>query len=474
MSFLAGTSNAGVAVRPLPTSPKFCLIPRLETYPSVVSFCQTTPGKILLLLVFGIELAAITHWSYLPVLLSLSLITAFPSQRRLLVTCCTLAFAFAKSWRAGSISNAVDIALVCALAALLFSAAVRFPRSFLARRPLLCLFASFAVALLLVSFLPAGNRLQITLWDFLIVLGCYIAAIGYSLLDTHSKNRDDFVLQLGTYRPFWGMTVIPYPKGSAYLRRVEAKTPQALAISQIKGVKLLAWSLVLFFLWRTLIRVVHVHFSIPSYADLFALSATRASFPCWLAWTAHIPAFFEKLLRLSYLGHQYIAICRMAGFLALRNTYRPLESRTIAEFWNRYYYYYKELLVDFFFYPTFMRYFKSRPRLRLFAATFAAACLGNALLHFITGYLEFAQQFGIWNTLLDFRSYLIYSTGLGLGIGISQLRNAQPKRGWLRGRLVPALCVISFFCLLFVFDNDVGMYAPADHLRFLGHLLNLR
>jgi len=116
------------------------------------------------------------------------------------------------------------------------------------------------------------------------------------------------------------MTVIPYPKGSATSVASRPRLPKH-AVSQIKGVKLLAWSLVLFFLWRDADRVIHAHFGIPSYADLFALSATRASFPCWLAWTALISAFFEKLLRLSYLGHQYIAICRMAGFLALRNTY---------------------------------------------------------------------------------------------------------------------------------------------------------
>jgi hypothetical protein len=231
---------------------------------------------------------------------------------------------------------------------------------------------------------------------------------------------------------------------------------------------------VLFFLWKSMIRVVHGYFGVPSYPTLFELSAAGSSFPWWLGWVALISAFFEKLLRLSYLGHEYIAICRMAGFLAVRNTFRPLSSRTIAEFWNRYYYYYKEMLVDFFFYPTFMRYFKSRPRLRLFAATFAAACLGNALLHFFTGYMEYAQRFGLWNTLQNFRSYFLYSTPLAIGIGISQIRNAPKRSGWFRGHLVPAICVIGFFCLLYIFDNDVGIYPPVEHFRFLGHLLNLR
>lgn len=474
MNSFADAGNADVTVRPLPAPAKFYLIPRFETYDSLVSFCQTVRGKILLLLIFGIELAAATHRSYLPVVLSLSLITAFPRARRFLVTCCTLAFAFAICWRAASLSRAIDIVLVCGLAAMLFFAAVRFPRSFLGRRPLVCLFCGFVVAVLVVGFLPVQNRLQFALWDFLIVLGLYIAAIGYSLLDTHSKNRDPFILQLGTYRAFWGMTVIPYPKGSAYLRRIEAKTPRALAMSQIKGIKLLTWSLMLFFLWSVLVRVLHGRLGIPSYSDLFALSAAKASFPCWLAWVALISAFFEKILRLSYLGHQYIAICRMAGFLALRNTCRPLESRTVAEFWNRYYYYYKELLADFFFYPTFMRYFKSRPRLRLFAATFVAVGLGNPLLHFANGYMDYAKQFGLWNMLLNFRSYFLYSIPLAVGIGISQLRNTPKRSGWIRGKLIPALCVIGFFCVLYVFDNDVGFYPPAAHFRFVGHLLNLR
>jgi hypothetical protein len=445
----------------------------LETYPAVVSFCQTISGKIALLLVFGIGLAAGTRHSYLPVLLSLILITAFPAHRRLLVTFCTLAFAFLTCWRLGSLSRAIDIALVCALAGMVFSAAVRFPHSFLGRRPLVCLFTGFVAAVVLVSFVPVEHRVHNLLWDFLIILGFYLCAIGYSLLDRNSKNRDDFILQLGTYRAFWGMTVIPYPKGSAYLRRVEAKSPEALAVSQLKGVKLLAWSLVLFLLWKALTQFVHGYLSIPDYATVFALSVAKSPFPCWLGWVALISAFFEKLLRLSCFGHQYIAICRMAGFLALRNTYRPLESHTIAEFWNRYYYYYKELLVDFFFYPTFMRYFKSRPRLRLFAATFAAACLGNALLHFVTGYMDFAQQFGLWKTLLAFQSYFLYSVPLAVGIGLSQIRNAKRKSGWIRGRFIPAFCVIGFFCILYVFDNDIGRYRPVEHFRFLGHLLNL-
>src|SRR6202043_2673568 len=115
------------------------------------------------------------------------------------------------------------------------------PQSFPGRRPLVCLFGGFLVALVFVSFLPAESRVPFALWDFLVIFGLYIFAIGYSLLDARSEDCDPFILQLGTYRAFWGMTVIPYPKGAEYLRRVEARTPEDLAVSQIKGVKLIAW-----------------------------------------------------------------------------------------------------------------------------------------------------------------------------------------------------------------------------------------
>jgi len=162
----------------------------------------------------------------------------------------------------------------------------------------------------------------------------------------------------------------------------------------------------------------------------------------------------------------------MAGFLALRNTYRPLRSRSIAEFWNRYLYYFKELLVDFFFYPTFMRYFKRWPRLRLFAATFAAACLGNMFFHFFIQMGDI-EKFGLWKTLAGFNVFMFYTIVLAVGIGISQLREPREKSGWIRGQLVPSICVAGFFCVLRVFDYGSNSPPLQEHFRFLAHIFNL-
>jgi hypothetical protein len=165
---------------------------------------------------------------------------------------------------------------------------------------------------------------------------------------------------------------------------------------------------------------------------------------------------------------------RLAGFRALRATYRPLQSRTLAEFWNRYYYYFKELLAELFFYPTYMRYFKRWRRLRMVAATFAAVFLGNMIYHFIS-HLIYVRTLGLWKAVIGFQVYAFYCLVLASAISISQLRDREghPPRGWLRDRLWPILCVAGFYCVLHIFDTQDRTIGIAVYFRVLGHIFNI-
>jgi hypothetical protein len=451
----------------------FRLIPRLETYPEVVSFAQTIIGKLTLLGIFGIWLRYWGwHWKFMIVFLAVA--TALPQYRRIVLTIGTLLWALGLWWRWTDHPLLLQAAIVLILAALLFWAATRFRHSWFGRRPVASLLTGFALSVLLASYLPKGGHLRTASWDLLAVAGAYLWFIAYSLLDSGSKSRDPFAMQVGTYHPVWGLANTPIPKGAAYFRRIEAHNPEQLAVVQLKGLKLLAWSLILaLFLNKAFVPIVRGYLGIPVYSQLFELSVHRASFPWYVGWASLIAHFLEDLLSFSILGHQRIAMCRMAGFLALRNTYRPLESRSIAEFWNRYYYYFKEVLVDCFFYPTFMRYFKRHRRLRLFAATFAAACFGNAFFHFF-GHLNTIEEIGFWKALAGFHPYIFYTVVLALGIGISQLRERRVETTrWIRGRLWPALCVTGFYCILTVFDLHYKPYPIQECFRFLAHLFNL-
>jgi len=177
-------------------------------------------------------------------------------------------------------------------------------------------------------------------------------------------------------------------------------------------------------------------------------------------------------------GNTIVAGCRLAGFRLLRNTYRPLESRSVAEFWNRYYYYFKELMVDFFFYPVYMRCFKKRPRVRILFATWVSVGLGVPLFHFIRD-IHYVAELGLARAVIGYHVYMFYATTLAAGIGISQLRKSarrqhegRPADGFCE-RYLPIAGVVLFFCFLQVFDELRRTVPIREHLLFLTRLVGV-
>lgn len=447
----------------------FRLIPRIETYPVVVSFAKTDVGKLVMLALFGLGLAY-TGRDWWPLSMWLMVATFLPERRRVIITVGALSFAFLAQ---PNVQRAVLIAVILAVAALSFQCAVSWPRSLYGRRPLLFLLGGFAVLIVLASQTPAGAPYYRPLWGFILLFTTYVWFIGYSLLDSNAPNHDGFVLQLGTYRPFWGSSNTPFVKGAAYLRRIEARDAEQLAVTQLKALKLLAWLILVSWFEKFYEYCIYNQLGIPLFDNAMFLSASRNPLPWYLCWASLLAGFFGGILSLTVWGNRIVACCRMAGFRALRNTYRPLSSRTVAEFFNRYYFYFKELLVDFFFYPTFLRYFKKYRKLRLIAATFAAACFGNALFHF-TRDVSFVQTLGLRGAVANFQVYLFYCVALATAISISNLRPRRPwPEGFLRGQLLPSTSVVLFYCLLDIFGSTQRNYPLIEHFRFLAHLFNV-
>jgi hypothetical protein len=447
----------------------FRLIPRIETYPSVVSFAKTDPGKFVVLALFGLGLAC-TGKDWWPLSLWLILTTFLPERRRMVTTAGTLSFAFLAQ---PSIRTSILIVLILVLAGLLFQCANWWPRSRYGRRPLLFLLSGFSILIVLTSRISAAAPYYRALWDFTLLFAAYVWFIGYSLLDRNAANRDSFGLQLGTYRAFWGSTNTPFVKGAAYLRKIEARDAEQLAVTQLKGLKLLAWIILLTWLGRLFDYGIFDRLGVPPFDKAMFLSASGNPLPWYTCWASLVAGFFGGLISLSIWGNRFVACCRMAGFNALRNTYRPLSSRTVAEFFNRYYFYFKELLVEFFFYPTFLRCFKGYRKLRLIAATFAAACFGNAFFHF-TRDLFFVQKLGLRGAIGNFQVFLFYCVALATAISISNLRHRGPRpNGFIRGQLLPSASVVLFYCLLDVFGSTQRNYPLVEHFRFFAHLFNL-
>jgi hypothetical protein len=466
--FFAGVSTAPARVtRELP----FRIIPRIETYPRLVSFCQTVAGQAVLLGVFGL----VYGWfnpNALPLVLCLALLTWVPGRRNQLLCISTLFFALLVPWHTLP-QPYYHAGLVLACIAFgwgLIWCRAKWPQSWYGRNAAEILIAGFGIWIAAISLVPWHFFRTVTLWDLSIVFGSYVWYVGYILIDRSRAPLSEFGLETGTLRPFWGSLYTPFPNGGAYLRQIEAKNSQQLAVTQLKGLKLLAWSTLILEFSQVFVWFFHVRLGVPGFTTALLMNVHRTPLPWFVCWASLIVYFLEKVMKGAILGHRIIACCRMAGFDALRNMYRPLSSVTVAEFFNRYYYYYKELLVTFFFLPVFLKQRSRQPKLRLALAIFAAACLGNSFFHF-TREILFIHDVGLWTALRSFQAFFFYSAVLAISLIVSRLRKRNPlPSGYFRGTLCPAVSVCFFYCLLSIFAVTDHRFPLIEDLRFLGHL----
>ena len=473
----------------------------LDTYPRAIDLAQRPIGKVILLALFALLMIPLKSITSVPITLAAG-VCAFAGQYRSPVrTLATMMVAFLQpNWfdwldrvtptlhdfLTGEATLrevlAVRMDMAFSLWPMLvafFSFAVlamyffrRYRQIPFTRRPVVCMLVLFGGFVWLASSGLLNGFAQHMLWTFVAVFGAYFWFLCYALGDQKLKDGDKPLVQLGVFHPFWGSGSTPLGKGAAYLRKVEAKTPRELAITQLKALKLLMWVLILALL-NYLLELSASSVDIPGLQDgvedAIARQTLGQSYAWYICWANLIYSFFHDMLTLTIRGGCFVAVARFAGYRLLRNTYRPLSSTTVAEFWNRYYFYYKELLVEMFFFPTFFRCFKTHRRLRVFFATIMAATVGNFIFHFIDG-IKYSADLGFAQQLLGFQSLAFYCLALGVGIGISQMRIRRNKRyqSWVRRRLAPSVGVLNILLSYKHLCRAIfAIFAPRPFFLFL-------
>jgi len=243
--------------------------------------------------------------------------------------------------------------------------------------------------------------------------------------------------------PAWGGSMVPYGKGYDYLRQHRVEGREAIAASQLAGLKLLLLAMLWSGVSALLQAAVHgqplpapaAGIALPSldWPRLGALIATGpAAAPIGVRWAVLVIELIEVTLKIAAMGHLIIGLLRLFGFRVFRNTYRPLLATSIVEFWNRLYYYFKELLVQFFFFPAYLRWFRKSPKLRIFTAVMLSAGIGNLYYHVVRDF-HFYTGNGLQAGADMLASRAFYCLLLGLGIFASMLREQQR-----RGKKAPA------------------------------------
>ena len=472
---------------------------QLHEHPELVGWAQTTTGRVLIwvlaaLLLRPFEIA----WLMLP---ALAVVMVMPSQRRLVLSVgAVCAIALVVAARVGAVPDAqlgwapatgFVVSLLLAMLYAGYLAASRFAAlpGVVRRRPQLWLHALVWAVMALTWLLPRGG-FHALLAVLAGALPFVVWRVGYMLMSGQrgraagTRFRD----HLFSLWPVYGGSNTPIGKGHDYLVRHEAGAGEAFARAQLGGLKLLVLAL----LWRAaLIAMGGLVYGDPENRIARALGGASLGIPRLenllagevaaarpLAWAALYVELVRVTLDLAVSGHIIVGSLRLLGFNVFRNTYKPLLAGTIVDFWNRFYYYFKELLVDFFFLPTYVRWFKTRPRLRILAATFAAAFAGNLYYQLFRDpdALVRADVAEIWS---DVSPRLVYSFLLAAGIYVSMVRQ-QARRGqpalargrWGGARRGLAIAgVWTFYAVIHLWNLRVEGVGPIARAAFFGWML---
>ncbi len=468
----------------------------IEQRAGFVAFVQTLNGQLILCLLA--ILATLPYFGSWPAVLAVCAAMAAAARvesRDLILVTATWSTAFLTLWlddnetidsiglilhqqglaHLSPSSLATAFLLLLAVAAAMASRWVpRHPQSVLARRPLLTLLTLEALLCGLASLEFTQGLARGMLWAAILMLTPYLWFLPYAIADQRSRTPASLPMQLAVLRPFWSPGHLPFGKGAAFLRKHLAPNPHELAITQIKGIKLLLWANILFAIKTGLSWLFGEHMGVPTVAQALDALLANQPYPLLLGWAAVILSTAKFSLQIAIWAHLFVGVARLAGYRLPRGSWRPLESRTLMEYFNRFHYYFKELLVDLFFIPTFFKMFRKHPRLRMFFATFMAAGVGNAIWHFVRDIDQLALH-GPAAALESFASYAFYCLILATGVGLSQVRanlGIRPSPT-LAGRIYSFFFVWSFVVCLHVFSDGSRNHTLGERLTFLASLFGV-
>ncbi|MBE0602901.1 MAG: hypothetical protein IH611_04625 [Deltaproteobacteria bacterium] len=466
--------------------------------PVLVDHARTPLGRLLLLCCAAAAAPPSGRW---PLVAALAFLFVFPARRMEILALGGLWVL--SEWfppaEVGVLGMCLGMAAVVGLLGLAFAAARRFRQapSVVRSRPIawthlaLLSLAAATAAVPAALGMPASSPFRAfaaslqALLLFLLWRVSYLVLSGKRGSTAGTRFRDHF----GYCLPIWGGTYTPYGKGHDYLAAQRKDDDRELAQTRLAGLKLLflawVWTKALFFFnaVTTGSRAPYIGMLPDGWTLALpgldaAISGGAASYGTGSCWLTLLSEFVRATLRMAIQGHVIIGALRLAGIRVFRNTYKPLLSTTIVEFWNRYYYYFKELLVEFFFYPVFMAT-GGRPRqVRIALAVMAAASFGNLYYHLVRDHAVYFLH-GPWAMLDRVAGRAIYCTALGLGIVVSMLREqrrrgAPAPAGPRRAATLRAMAgVWLFYSLLQVWNVGLDKLTLGDRWRFFLELFGL-
>jgi len=143
---------------------------------------------------------------------------------------------------------------------------------------------------------------------------------------------------------------------------------------------------------------------------------------------------FRWLFLWGGVVHFKVGIWRVCGYRVDAYFDKPWMATNLVSFWSRYTFHYREFLVRAFYYPVFFGCARWNRNVRIFAATLAAACIGNLTWGHVSERLFYR---GLrWENVEYVLSTWPYFFMLAVGISICQiylLKNKNRRKPWTGG-----------------------------------------
>ena len=171
--------------------------------------------------------------------------------------------------------------------------------------------------------------------------------------------------------------------------------------------------------------------------------------------------------------HFKVGVWRICGYRVDAYFDKPWMATNLVSLWFRFTFHYREFMVRCFYYPVFFRFFKRHTKLRIFAATMAAAAFGNLVWGHI-GEGVFYKGFG-WNVVLGELRTWPYFVSLGLGITLTEfylMRKKSRRSNWTLDRwlFLDVLCAygtMQYFGLITIFRRGTDVTTIWDQARLV-------
>jgi hypothetical protein len=456
---------------------------QLHENEALIRIAQSAEARIAIWVIAAALLSTVHKLSVVAIA-AIGLVTWMPERRRLILSLAGAAFGlnamrrllgpklFLRTPERWPLEPSDWLPAIAATAAVLaflylcYLAAARYARlpALVKRFPQVALHAVLWAGLALLWLWP-GQKVLAAVVTTLVLMAW---RIGFMLLSgrrgkaAQTRFRD----HLFYLWPVFAIGPVAFGKGYDYLASHECKDRVGFARSQLSGLKLL----VLANAWAVVLRLIDRGYGYAGVPELSRLVDGTASASLPIAWGVLYVDLVQLALQIAVPGHVFVGCLRLFGFGVFRNTYKPFLSQSIVEFWGRYDYYFKELLVEFFFYPSYLRHFKAWPQLRLFAAVFAAAFLGNMYMH-VLSYRQL-DEVGLIATWTAIRPRMAYCLLLAIGIYVSMRRQQRSRAAGERGpsalvRVRRIAGVVTFFALIHIWNVRPYQISFARRNEFL-------